>query len=202
MEDELWLEYDGIPLKWNIPIGVLFDLLCSSSSSSSSNDNDSSINSSKNHIFSLPWRIIVHFQQFPTQKLLRCKSLNTVRQHYLNTIKESLYIRFNSTKIASICTPADHQRLWDSLIHLRHDAHAAIWTKIINQGIGGAPLSHNNDNPNQFLQSLIENRSVESLAIRLYIHCTRPNHEEGALADTHCSPIQKTISPRAKDGKF
>ncbi|XP_032194810.1 autophagy protein 5 isoform X4 [Mustela erminea] len=39
---EIWFEYEGTPLKWHYPIGLLFDLLASSSA--------------------LPWNIIVHFK--------------------------------------------------------------------------------------------------------------------------------------------
>ncbi|XP_032131034.1 autophagy protein 5 isoform X5 [Sapajus apella] len=39
---EIWFEYEGTPLKWHYPIGLLFDLLASSSA--------------------LPWNITVHFK--------------------------------------------------------------------------------------------------------------------------------------------
>src|SRR4051812_43062344 len=109
MEDELWLEFDGIPLKWTIPIGVLFDLL------SPSPLLDSPASAGPVPALTLPWRLTVHFQSFPANKIQRCKTLFTVRQHFINTWKESSFLRFASNKVAAACSPTEHQRLWDSI---------------------------------------------------------------------------------------
>ena len=44
--DEIWFEFEGTPLHWHYPCGLLFDLHCKLD---------------KN----LPWTITVHFQNFP-----------------------------------------------------------------------------------------------------------------------------------------
>lgn len=51
-ETEMWLEFNGIPLKWHIPIGALMDLYY----------ND----------VQLPWNIVVHFDKFPETVLMHC----------------------------------------------------------------------------------------------------------------------------------
>jgi autophagy-related protein 5 len=190
MEDELWLEYEGIPLKWNIPIGVLFDLLCPSA------DADNSNGGSPNMV--LPWRLVVHFQSFPLKKLLRCKTLFTVRQHYLNTWKEACYLRFASSKIAMQCLQNDHQRLWDALTHLREDVHVQTNARIVSAGIMGA--TGNTPQGLALVQAALENKSVEDLPIRIYVHCTRASHEEGMNSDNHMCPIQRSVKPRDKQG--
>ena len=53
-ETEMWLSYNGIPLKWHLPIGVIMDLY---------NDNNE---------FQLPWNIVVHFHNFPSQIIMQC----------------------------------------------------------------------------------------------------------------------------------
>jgi hypothetical protein len=64
----MWLDYVGLPLKWHYPIGVLFDLYASQ--------------------LSLPWSLSVHFQGFPSQTLLRCAGEETVKSHFVNSLKE------------------------------------------------------------------------------------------------------------------
>lgn len=196
MEDELWLEYDGIPLKWGIPVGVLFDLLCPNA------DNDAaaaSPTSSPN--LSLPWRIVVHFQSFPLKKLQRCRTLFTVRQHFLNTWKESAYLRFASSRVAAACTPNDHQRMWDALTHLREDVHVQTHARILTAGLlGHGAASQANSHVLAGVQAASENRTVEDLAIRVYVHCTRASHEEGRDSETHMCPIQRSIKPKNKNG--
>lgn len=53
-DHEMWLEFNGIPLKWHYPIGVLLDIY--------SND------------VQLPWNIVVHFERFPENVLMHCQN--------------------------------------------------------------------------------------------------------------------------------
>eukprot|EP01133_Synstelium_polycarpum_P020333 gene20333-24394_t len=54
ISDELWLEYKGAPLKWHIPVGVLFDTLVGDTGTPTQ------------------WNLTVHFQSYPERTLLRC----------------------------------------------------------------------------------------------------------------------------------
>lgn len=50
----MWLEFNGMPLKWHYPIGVLLDIYF----------ND----------IQLPWNIVVHFDKFPENVLMHCQN--------------------------------------------------------------------------------------------------------------------------------
>lgn len=54
-DQNLWLEFDGQPVKWHFPIGVLFDLFMNSD-------------------VRLPWNITVHFDKFPEGQIFRFNS--------------------------------------------------------------------------------------------------------------------------------
>lgn len=52
MDQDMWLEYNGQPVKWHFPIGVLFDLYMEAD-------------------VQLPWNITVHFHKFPEAHIFR-----------------------------------------------------------------------------------------------------------------------------------
>jgi autophagy-related protein 5 len=97
LEDELWFCYKNVPLKWNIPVGVLLDILLV-------------LNRQV-----LPLEITVHFQAFPTDQLLRCKSLFTARSHYFNALKESLFLEYGSSQAIMGIPQRDLGGLWDAI---------------------------------------------------------------------------------------
>lgn len=49
----MWLEFNGQPIKWHFPIGVLFDLHMGNEPQ-------------------LPWNLTVHFDKFPEECIFRC----------------------------------------------------------------------------------------------------------------------------------
>lgn len=51
------------------PVGVLYDMYGKSA---------------------LPWAITVHFQNYPVETILRCPDEDTIKSHFLNTLKEVL----------------------------------------------------------------------------------------------------------------
>lgn len=49
----IWFEAKGVPLKWHLPVGVIWDMLCGG-------DVEDAV---------LPWQITVHFQGFPHEEV-------------------------------------------------------------------------------------------------------------------------------------
>ncbi|XP_059128430.1 autophagy protein 5 isoform X3 [Peromyscus eremicus] len=91
---EIWFEYEGTPLKWHYPIGLLFDLLASSSA--------------------LPWNITVHFKSFPEKDLLHCPSKDAVEAHFMSCMKEADALKHKSQVINEM-QKKDHKQLWMGL---------------------------------------------------------------------------------------
>jgi hypothetical protein len=69
---DIWFEVNGEPLRWHLFIGILFDL--------------------HGNQFTLPWPIVVHFQNFPTN-ILRCESNEAIKNFYFQSLKEGLVIK-------------------------------------------------------------------------------------------------------------
>ncbi|MBA0785966.1 hypothetical protein Gotri_025726, partial [Gossypium trilobum] len=66
--DTIWFDYNGLPLKWYIPTGVLFDLLCPEPER--------------------PWNITVHFRGYPGSVLIPCEGEDSVKWSFINSLKE------------------------------------------------------------------------------------------------------------------
>ena len=127
---DVWFESLGVPLKWfvfnifksisaryascnhadlliydlyflfcaslfsNMPIGVLFDLHCSQKSSE-------------------PWRITVHFRDFPVETLLKCCSREAAEKMYMHTLKQALFVLQGNTRSFNAMIPEQQQLIWE-----------------------------------------------------------------------------------------
>ncbi|EGG20133.1 autophagy protein 5 [Cavenderia fasciculata] len=96
-DNELWLEYKGIPIKWHLPIGVLFDVLVGSESGTQI------------------WNLTVHFQSFPEKILLRCPNEESVETYYKNVLKEANYIKQGDINKLNNLNINQSNELWDGL---------------------------------------------------------------------------------------
>lgn len=89
--DSIWFDYEGLPLKWHIPTGVLYDLLVAE--------------------FERPWNLTVHFRAYPTEALTLCE-VEAVKWNFVNALKEASYIMYGSTKSIMNMSQLDQVELW------------------------------------------------------------------------------------------
>jgi autophagy-related protein 5 len=75
-----WFSYNSLPLKWNIPTGVLFDLLLAGFPSSH------------------PWQLTLHFTDFPTATLGEYTGEDSLKSIFRNSLKEASFIAKNSAQ--------------------------------------------------------------------------------------------------------
>uniref|UniRef100_A0A3B5PVV7 Autophagy protein 5 n=2 Tax=Xiphophorus maculatus TaxID=8083 RepID=A0A3B5PVV7_XIPMA len=108
--EEMWFEYEGTPLKWHYPIGVLFDLHASNTV--------------------LPWNITVHFKNFPDQDLLHCLSNSIVEAHFMSSIKEADALKHKS-QVVNDMQKKDHKQLWMGLQNDKFDQFWAMNRKLM-----------------------------------------------------------------------
>jgi hypothetical protein len=120
--EELWFEHDDRPLRWHVPIGVLFDHAVGLDDGRA-----------------LPWRLVAHFSNFPVQTLLRGGGLRAdttaVGASYLNALKESSFLRFGGTQLV-MALPADTQRRLQRAVELaRFNEFAAVSAALVPAGV-------------------------------------------------------------------
>jgi len=136
----------------------------------------------------LPLMLTVHFQSFPTNKLLRCKTIFTVRNHYLNAFKEALFLKYGSSKLVQNLTLAETTGLWDSLTNNRFDDFYGIRNKIMKKG-----ESENERRTSETDKDKVD--AVQFLPIRIYVSGFGTGESR-----FECKCIQQPIPPRL-DGK-
>ncbi|CAL8471512.1 g11054 [Coccomyxa elongata] len=101
-----WFEYKRIPLPWQIPVGVLYDLLAS--------ENEQ------------PWHLTVHFRSFPSDTLLRWDGDITLRAAFFNSLKEAAYICQGSARSVMDMALQAQNDLWSAVTAGDAEQYASI----------------------------------------------------------------------------
>lgn len=104
--DTVWFDYKGLPLKWYIPTGVLFDLLCPEPER--------------------PWNLTVHFRGYPGNILVPYEGEDSVKWSFINSLKEAAYIINGNCKNVMNMSQTDQSELWHSVLNGNLDAYVRI----------------------------------------------------------------------------
>ncbi|XP_057726453.1 autophagy protein 5 [Arachis stenosperma] len=108
--DTLWFEYRGLPLKWYIPTGVLFDLLCVEPER--------------------PWNLTVHFRGYPSNLLLPCEGEDSVKWSFINSLKEAAYVTKGNCKNVMNMSQSDQVELWRSVLNGNLESYQRVSSKL------------------------------------------------------------------------
>lgn len=76
--EDIWFELNKVPLKWQLPFGVLVDNITSGN-------------------YEVPISLILHVRTFPDNKLIRYKGMETLKFNYMNALKGANTIKWGSS---------------------------------------------------------------------------------------------------------
>lgn len=102
-----------VPLKWHYPIGLLFDLYAGAdpASKTSTRGDDSPAAES-----ALPWRLTVHFSDWPDEDLVRLDADGMVMNDaFINSVKEADFLRNGTAKGIMSLSKEDTFGLWKAV---------------------------------------------------------------------------------------
>ena len=104
-----WIEDEGtqLPLRWQLFVGVLFDMMHPSSTTN---------NQPPNTV--LPWKLRLHFSQYPSSQILPLEDgqvWTTIERSFKNSLKQALFMEYNNSKVAMNMSKQIHHRLWDAI---------------------------------------------------------------------------------------
>ena len=117
-EQHVWFEAGGVPLKWQLPVGVLVDAVRAHAPGE----------------ISLPLTIVVHFHNFPSDALMRYEGQHAARRAYVNVLKQSACLHFGSAKpVLTGLSQVQQEQMWGAIAT---GNHAQFWS--CNDALHGA----------------------------------------------------------------
>jgi len=112
--NDVWFDIAGVPIKWNIPVGVLYDYFIHAEG----------LRDKQN---SSVMTITVHFQNFPKfvstdaatgtgfGSIQRWPTLTNMQAQFFYSLKESHFIKHGDIGLINKLTPAQMTQLWNSV---------------------------------------------------------------------------------------
>ncbi|KAF1971477.1 autophagy protein-like protein 5 [Bimuria novae-zelandiae CBS 107.79] len=130
---DAWLEYDGVPLKWHYPLGLLHDLYSGAAPVSAHDTSEEKETPS--------WQLTVHFSKYPEDQLVR---LDTDGKHlrdlFTNNVKEADYLRNGTGRTMMFLGKQESQDLWEGVRKHDFNLFHPIYTQLMNPK--GVALRH------------------------------------------------------------
>lgn len=123
---QVWLEYEDVPLKWNMPVGVLYDLLFLPSMP----EDKSFWTLHLRHECSdaqYPKDDIIPFQQ--TENGIDYKMLLT--QVVINHLKQSCYVMNGNSRAMMSLSEDDTKTLWNAIVQHDYGMYTSIIKKVL-----------------------------------------------------------------------
>ncbi|XP_048328835.2 autophagy protein 5 isoform X1 [Ziziphus jujuba] len=161
--DTIWFEYNGLPLKWYIPTGVLFDLLCAQPER--------------------PWNLTVHFRGYPGNILIPCEGEDSVKWSFINSLKEASYIISGNCKNVMNMSQPDQEELWRSVLNGNLDGYLRVSSKLKLGIIGDQHIAASHLNSLKSWQSIGETDTTGQVKtgrvpVRLYVWCVGEDFDD------------------------
>lgn len=100
-----------MPLKWHYPVGLLFDLYAGADPASKTARDDESPNDGS----SLPWRLIVHFSDWPDDLVRLDADGMVMNDAFINSVKEADFLRNGTAKGIMSLSKEDSSGLWNAV---------------------------------------------------------------------------------------
>ena len=119
---EAWLSFEGVPLKWHYPLGLLYDLFSGAEPVDFDQQRREDLATSRMTVETasgsspLPWTLTVHFTEYPGDQLIQLDpDGRAMLDSYINAVKEADYIRNGTARTVMSMSKEDSDNLWLSV---------------------------------------------------------------------------------------
>ena len=120
-----WFTFEDLPLKWHYPVGLLYDLFSGAEPVYPPDGDRGHAAGQAEHgkkqkvdedTETLPWRLVVHFTEWPEDQLVKLDAEGKVLQDaFINCVKEADFLRNGSAKVVMGLSKDDSTALWESV---------------------------------------------------------------------------------------
>ncbi|PSK55280.1 Autophagy protein 5 [Elsinoe australis] len=145
---DAWLSFEGLPLKWHYPLGLLYDLFSGANpaglDTQSTSTSTLTAGPTTDSSTPLPWRLTIHYTSHPTELLFPLDpTFRVLQDAYINSVKEADFIRNGSAKTVMSLSKQDATSLWRAVE--THDVALfnSVNTKLLNppgQSLKNVPI--------------------------------------------------------------
>lgn len=119
----VWLEYQGVPLYWNYPLGLLYDSMTALNPSERQNDCDGTLN---------VWKLdFAQGTQLPPGVLPFSGDLQSVRSYWMQQWKQACFVLNGSSKQMMSLSIQDTRKFWNSVTLRDQSAFRQIANKVV-----------------------------------------------------------------------
>ncbi|ABN65685.2 predicted protein [Scheffersomyces stipitis CBS 6054] len=124
---QLWFEYEGVPIKWNLPVGLLYDYLHLPSLLGNFESSSS-------------WTVYLRYDDYPSDYIIPFiykKDDGTVdfdrslKEVIVNQLKQSCFVLNGNSKPIMSLSEANSIQLWVSIVDHNLSAYTSINKKIV-----------------------------------------------------------------------
>ncbi|QKX53582.1 uncharacterized protein TRUGW13939_00661 [Talaromyces rugulosus] len=129
-----WFSFESVPLKWHYPLGLLYDIYSGAEPISRSNSTDQNLtqsvilggvkpnqssdedDNSSSRSGPLPWRLTLHFDNWPDEDLVRLDAEGLVMHDaFINNVKEADALRIRDAKGIMTLSKEDTAGFWTAV---------------------------------------------------------------------------------------
>ena len=121
-----YFTYDSVPLKWHLPVGLLYDIYVLSSSADSAAP-------------SLPFKLVLHFENGSGLNLISADPA-VLHDAFINSVKEADFLRSGTAKPIMSLSAADSKALWSSVQSHDLATYKRIYNSLLPQTFRNIPV--------------------------------------------------------------
>ncbi|KAG7841459.1 hypothetical protein KL942_001338 [Ogataea angusta] len=114
-----WFEFERVPLKWNLPIGLLYDLVTTDA-----------------QIEKQVWDITLKYYDYPTEYVIPIdQNASFLKDHWTNQLKEACFILNGSSKLVMNMSRTDSDDFYHAAIHKDSTQFESMFRKLLPSNV-------------------------------------------------------------------